>query len=238
MDRRATGPGAGAIKYDILTALGLIGLRGSPGLRNSVQRLIVLVTARYNWRADEVSVGQADLARLWAVDARTVKREVKRLTEAGILLRIRAGVRGRVAAYRLNLAEIAARSMAVWGDVGPDFAARMAELMPATAKVVPLHPGPAAPDTAKADTAETDGEDGQGGDWAAVRRRLRVEDPALFASWFDGLRYLGREGDAVVLAAATPFVGRYVETHLARRLSEAISAELGPCSRLLIRCSA
>ena len=142
-------------------------------------------------------------------------------------------MRGRVAAYRLNLVEIAARSMAVWGDVGPDFAARMAELMPATAKVVPLHPGPAA-----SGAAEGDGEEGQGGDWAAVRRRLRAEDPALFASWFDGLRYLGREGDAVVLAAATPFVGRYVETHLARRLSEAIGAELGPCSRLLIRCSA
>jgi len=48
-------------------------------------RLISVVTARYNWRNDELSIGQRDMARLWAVNERTVKREMKRLTEANIL---------------------------------------------------------------------------------------------------------------------------------------------------------
>lgn len=226
MDRRLTGPGAGAMKYDLLTAIGLIGLRGAPGLRTSMQRLATLVTARYNWRLDEVAVGQRELARIWAVDERTVKREVKRLDEAGVLVCIRPGVRGRVAAYRLNLRELAARSRPYWLAIGPDFAERMAALAPESENVVRLHVEPA-----------EDGE-GQGGAWRAVRRRLREQDPAVFASWFDQLRYEGREGGAVVLRAASPFIGRYVETHLSRMLTAAVEAELGPGCRLQIRCSA
>ena len=226
MDRRLTGPGAGVMKYDILTAMGLIGLRGAPGLRTSMQRLATLVTARYNWRQDELVIGQAEMSRIWAVDERTAKREVRRLTEARFLILTRRGVRGRVAAYRLSVTEIAARSSECWDSVGPDFAERMAALAPESAKVVRLQverPGEAA---------------GQGGDWRAVRRRLRAENPALFANWFDRLDYEGREGDDVILRAATPFVGRYVETHLARILAAAVEAELGPCSNLQIRCSA
>lgn len=226
MDRRLTGPGAGPMKYDILTAIGLIGLRGAPGLRTSMQRLATLVTARYNWRLDEVSAGHRELARLWSVDERTVKREIKRLGTARLLVCVRPGVRGRVAAYRLNVGEIAARSADHWSCVGPDFAERMAGLTPEPARVVRLH----------VDREEQAA--GQGGDWRAVRRRLREQDPALFANWFDRLQFVGREDGEVVLRAATPFIGRYVETHLARILSSAIEAELGPCARLQIQCSA
>ena len=225
MDRRLTGPGAGVMKYDILTAIGLIGLRGTPGLRTSMQRLATLVTARYNWRQNELVIGQAEMSRIWAVDERTAKREVRRLTEAQFLILTRRGVRGRVAAYRLSVTEIAARSTEFWDSVGPDFAERMAALTPEPAKVVRLQ-------------VERPGEEGQGGDWRAVRRRLREENPALFANWFDRLDYEGREGDNVILRAATPFVGRYVETHLARILAAAVEAELGPCRNLQIRCSA
>ena len=226
MDRRLTGPGAGVMKYDFLTAIGLIGLRGAPGLRTSMQRLATLITARYNWRLDEVAIGQRDLARIWAVDERTVKREVKRLDACRLLVCIRPGVRGRVAAYRLNMRELAAQSQPHWLDVGPDFAERMAALAPEPTKVVRLHVEP------------RDDQEGQGGTWRAVRQRLREQDPALFANWFDQLHFVGREEGAVVLRAASPFIGRYVETHLSRMLAAAIEAELGPGCRLQIRCSA
>ena len=228
--KRLIGPGAGSVKYDILTALGLIGLHGIGGMQMSMLRLTAMVTARYNWRADEVSVGQRDLARMWGVNERTVKREVKRLTEMRLLLCVRRGVRGRVAAYRLNLPEIAGRSRGLWAAVGPDFAERMTALEPAGAKVVQLHPAPPAAE------AGEEGQGGQTGTWRAVRARLRARDPALFASWFDGLQFVERDGSDIVLRAASVFVGRYVETHLAPVLHAAIEAELGPFDRLRIRC--
>ena len=230
--KRLIGPGAGSVKYDILTALGLIGLHGIGGMQTSMLRLTAMVTARYNWRADEVSVGQRDLARMWGVNERTVKREIKRLTEMRLLLCVRRGVRGRVAAYRLNLAEIAGRSRGLWAAVGPDFAERMAMLEPAGATVVRLHPAP----PAELDEGAPEGQGGQTGTWRAVRARLRARDPALFASWFDGLEFIGRDGGDMVLRAASVFVGRYVETHLAPALNAAIEAELGPFDRLRIRC--
>jgi hypothetical protein len=226
--RRVTGPGAGVVKYDILTALGLIGLHGQGTVQMSMLRLIAALTARYNWRADEMSVGQRDLARLWAVTERTAKREVKRLTATRLILVRRPGVRGRVASYRLNMPEIARQSRPHWDAVGPDYAERMAAMSPAEATVV--HLGfPARP-------AEERPAEGQGGTWRAVRARLRADDPAAFANWYEHLSFLGRDGGEMRLRATTPFVGRYVETHLARPLSRAIEAELGPFDRLRIEC--
>ncbi len=72
--------------------------------------------------------------RIWAVTERAAKREVKRLLEARILLLKQGCVRGRVASYQLNLAEVAARSRDHWAAVGPDFAERMASIEPADAK--------------------------------------------------------------------------------------------------------
>ena len=127
---RFTGPRAGALKYDLLTALAVAGLSGSPGFQTSMLRLVALVTARYNWARDELTVGQREMARMWSVDERTVKREIKRLTSADILLQLRPGVRGRVAAYRLNIAEIHRLSAPVWERVGPDFSERMVQHNP------------------------------------------------------------------------------------------------------------
>ena len=65
------GPKAGSLKYDLLTALSVAGLHGSPTEQTSLMRLNALITARYNWRLEEVSVGQVELARLWSVNERT-----------------------------------------------------------------------------------------------------------------------------------------------------------------------
>jgi hypothetical protein len=48
-------------------------------------RLITLITARYNWMRDELAVGQREIARLWSVDERTVKREMALLRAQGWL---------------------------------------------------------------------------------------------------------------------------------------------------------
>lgn len=226
--RRLAGPGAGVAKYDVLTALGLIGMYGDGPSQGSMLRLITAVTARYNWRADELVIGQRDLARLWGVAERTAKREIKRLTGLRVLVVKRPGVRGRVASYRLNLGEIARLSQPMWDRVGPDFAERMAAHEPSAAKVVRL-------DFAREDPDEPAG---QGGTWRAVRARLRAEDPASFANWYAHLTYVAHDGLEVRLRAATPFVGRYVETHLARPLAAAIEAELGGFDRLRIECPA
>ncbi len=219
--RRATGPGAAVVKYDVLTALGLIGMHGPPVWQASMLRLMTAVTVRYNWRADEMAVGQAELARIWGVAERTAKREVRRLTDARVLSVQRQGVRGRVAAYRLNLVEIAARSRDLWPVAGPDFGERMAALAPAETRVVRVDFGAEAAEAA-------------GGTWRGVRARLRQADPATFANWYDQLSFIRREGGAVTLAAATAFVGRYVELHLSQALIEALSAEFGPVDRLRI----
>jgi hypothetical protein len=120
-----SGPGASVVKYDLLTALSLAGLRKGGTFQQSVLRLMVLITARYNWRHDELSMGQADIARLWSVDIRTVKREMKRLTQHEFLFLKRPARRGRVAAYGLNRAAILALSEDDWKDVGPDYVSRM-----------------------------------------------------------------------------------------------------------------
>ena len=45
---------------------------------------MALITTRYNWQRDELTMGQGEIARLWSVDDRTVKREMARLAGAGL----------------------------------------------------------------------------------------------------------------------------------------------------------
>lgn len=216
---KRVGPKAGALKYDILTALTVTGLHGSPTEQTSLMRLTSLITARYNWRLEEVSVGHAELARLWAVNDRTVKREMKRLLGMGVLLCIRPGVRGRVGGYRLNYRRIYELSRPVWPLVGSDFEDRMIE-MSGERTVVNVDFGrPAAP---KPQLVA-----GQGaGTWGAVRRRLQAEHPDLFENWFAKL-VQDRQGDhTLTLRAPTGFVSRYIETHLAQLLAAAVAVEM------------
>lgn len=171
--KRLAGPGAGVRKYDMLTALAVAGLAGSPGFATSMTRLIALLTARYNWQRDEVSIGQAELARMWSVDVRTVKREIKRLGEYGLLAIKRAGARGRVSTYVLNHGRIDELTRGAWPLVGPDFEARMAgqrapEESPQDTTVVPFR---AASDSAS--------------EWARARASLRQADRARARAWYD-----------------------------------------------------
>lgn len=209
-------PAGAARKYDLLTALAVSALGGGATARTSALRLIALVTARYDWRADAVAAGTADLARLWSVSERSAKRELARLRAAGLLVLKRPGQRGRVACYGLGHDAIARLTAAGWARVGPDFAGRMAA-------------GGAAPD------AEEDGAgapDRPGGGlpslWDATRRRLAAENPALFRAWFGSLAAgPGGAPDRLVLAAPSAFVADYVTTHHRARIERAAAAARG-----------
>ena len=218
--KKRVGPQAASLKYDLLTALTVSGLHGSPTEQTSLMRLTALITARYNWRLEEVSIGQAELARLWAVNERTVKREMKRLLGMGVLSCTRPGVRGRVGAYRLNYRRIYELSRGVWLSVGPDFEDRMIELS-GEKTVVTVN-------FSNRSTADTNGplEPVQAGSWAAVRRRLKAEDPAVFESWFAKLAEVARTDQSLTLRTPSAFASRYIETHFATKLARAVEAEM------------
>ncbi len=228
--KRLTGPQAGSLKYDLLTAMSVAGLHGSPGFQTSMMRLIALVTARYNWRLDELSVGQRDMARMWGVDERTVKREIKRLAEADILVRKRQGVRGRVGAYRLNLSAVYRCSEPHWEEIGPDFVDRMQVNYPAIdARVVKVDF--ATPErTLSAEDQSLSG----AGEWRHVAQYLRTQEPDLYKNWFDALEFVGFEHAKLDLKAPSKFVARYIETHLMPRLTHAVEEKLGPVTQVMI----
>ncbi len=222
--KRLTGPNAGALKYDVLTALAVCGLQGGPAAAISMQRLSLVITARYNWRTEELSLGQRDMARMWAVTERTAKREVKKWTESGILICTRAGVRGRVAAYRLNLKYLFELSAPYWNAVGPDFAERMAVSNPVqTPEVVRVDFRAGAPRPVSNPP-----------EWAAVAKRIEQLHPQLYASWIAPLTFISDDGHMIRLNGPSAFASRYVETHHMRELSEAVEACIGPQRRIVI----
>lgn len=228
---RLVGPGSGAAKYDVLTALSVGALHRSPAAQVSVLRLIALITARYNWQRDELSIGQSEMARIWGVHDRTVKREVRRLQDAGFLVCLRPGVRGRVASYRLDRAGIERFSRPVWDLLGADFAYRAGQLMgtmPAT-NVVRLDFGVAAETTPGRDLSLPGPASGT---WAGVLDRLAGVQPEATANWYRRLSMVAHRDGLLLLAAPNRFVRDYVATHLREPLLAAAAAELGPVERL------
>lgn len=222
--KRYTGPQAGSHKYDLLTALAIAGLNGGSGFQASMLRLIAVVTARYNWKLDEFTVGQRDLARMWSVDERTVKREIKRLTDARILIQLRPGVRGRVAAYRLNQAVIFEHTTPYWDKIGPDFAVRMStasEREEVSERVVKI-------DFAKRTKSS------ESTAWERVQQRLEELDPSLHRSWFAGLDFCKFVDGVLSLNAPSAFIAQYVSSHHLERLRDAARLELPSLRRIHI----
>ncbi|WP_299695373.1 DnaA N-terminal domain-containing protein [uncultured Tateyamaria sp.] len=217
--QKLMGPGAASLKYDVIASLAVAGMSGPPVLQTSMLRLVGLITARYNWKADEVCVGQREMARMWSVNERTVKREIKRLTDMQILICKRPGVRGRVGAYRLNMARIVEMSEPAWALIGPDFDARMRERHLTTeVKVVAMSDyAPRADTPALASTP-----------WGRVCARLKANDPAVYAAWFAPLSFVGCDAGTLTVTAPSRFAERYIETHLSRALCSAAEAEFGP----------
>ena len=223
---RPIGPGAGVVKYDVLTALSVMALHHSPVMQTTVLRLIALITARYNWKQDQFCVPQADMARLWNVSERTVKREMRRMVDGGLLRCIRQGVRGRVGAYRLNYDHLYDESRASWAAVGPDFEDRMqTRVAEADAKVVKVNF--AAPRAPEALPAPDDL-------WGQVLHDLAETDAANLRNWYMKLSLEAVDGQHMTLRAPSGFVAGYVQTHLTPALTGAVARALGRSVRLVI----
>ncbi len=226
--KRLTGIHAGAQKYDLLTAMAVSGLNGGQILQTSMLRLVALITARYNWRSDELTVGQREMARLWGVDERTVKREIKRLTETQILLQLRPGVKGRVAAYRLNYAEITRLSAPHWDRVGPDFSMRMGDglghqVEPPAEKVVRVDFRAARSGPSVADDP-----------WGRSLARLAEADPVLHQNWFAGLT-LAEFADGILrLNCPSAFIAQYIRSQHLDRIHAAALPDFSGLRRIIL----
>lgn len=205
---RPVGRDAGSKKYDLLSAMMAHALAGDKHRQRQVLRLMALITARYNWQRNELSIGQREIARLWCVDERTVKREMARLRSLGWLEIKRQGARGRVSVLELNLERILLDTRGEWPNIGEDFVSRVGGAE---------GQGPTAPEPNVVPFRRVSVEPGEGL-WAEMRRHLAQEDRPLFDAWFAGLADGGVEGDCLTLAAPTRFHATYVQTHLNDRL--------------------
>ncbi|MFD2740687.1 hypothetical protein ACFSUD_13960 [Sulfitobacter aestuarii] len=204
---RAVGRNAAARKYDLITALGAYALARDKNDHRLTLRLITLVTARYNWARDELAVGQREIARLWSVDERTVKREMAKLRARGWLVVRRQGARGRVTEYSMDIDRILETTREDWPRVGPDFEHRM-QGEPAPDRVVPmpLRGSVPAPDV------------GDGSEWQLAQAILHAEDPGIYGSWLRALVRSERAGGRLVLRAPSRFHGAYVQSNLMPRV--------------------
>lgn len=213
---RVSGPGASAIKYDILTALLVMAARGEAVEARLALRLSLLITARYSWRLGTFAVGQREMARMWGVTERTAKREVAALRAMGWIEIAVPAARGRVAQYRIAMETVLRGTMPHWEAVGPDFAARMAGAPDTagqgTGNVVPL----------RRDLPSPPPEDGTS--WPAAAERLRAQDPAVYGAWFAGLVPVEAEAGVLTLAAPSRFVADYVRSHFQGRILAAVLA--------------
>lgn len=227
--RKPVGRMASARKYDLLAAMGAHALATGKGRQRSVLRLMTLITARYNWTIDELAVGQREIARLWAVDERTVKREMARLRAMGWLKVKRQGARGRVTEYSLNIARVLEDTEAQWAAIGPDFEHRLGAAEgqgPAPGNVVamPLRAGASVTPPDLSDASE----------WALAQGLLHGEDPATYQTWFAALSRGRRDGGRLTLTAPSRFHASYVNTHLTARLSAACRSVDGGISEVFV----
>lgn len=220
---KAVGRHAAGLKYDLLTSLGSYGCGGDKHLQRLVLRLITLIVARYNWQSDELCVGQREMAALWAVDERTVKRDTARLRDMGWLVVKRPAARGRVTVFSLGIEAILATTREGWDRVGPDFAARMAG-----PEAVPAEP-------TKGNVISFPVAAGATGLWGRMLDVLIAENPALAATWFQAL-VAEVEGGRLTLTAPSRFHASFVTTHHAARL-QTLARRIDPgITRLEIRC--
>jgi len=206
LNPKAVGRNAAARKYDLLTAMGAFALSQEKAKQRLVLRILTLITARYNWARDELTVGQREIARLWAVDERTVKREMAKLRGLGWLVVKRQGARGRVTEYSLSIETVLTDTRGQWAAVGPDFEARMQGTPEQDNKVVPLHVAGSVPSPDVSD----------GNEWALAQAILHAKNPLQYGSWFHNLVRTERAGGRLTLTAPSRFHASYVETNLKR----------------------
>lgn len=207
---RPVGREAAAKKYDILSAMMAHALAGDQSRQKLVLRLMALITTRYNWQRNELTMGQREMARLWCVDERTVKRDMARMRTLGWVTVKRQGARGRVSVLGLDLDRIMLDTHDAWQNIGPDFVERVGGVAPMPERtVVPFRPRPVP--------------EGGPGLWQQACGQLAQEDPSLFEAWFASLNEVAQEDGVLILMAPTRFHASYVGTHLMGRVMAAVT---------------
>lgn len=210
--RRVTGPGASALKYDVLTALLVTASQGNAVTSRIALRLSLLITARFNWRAGTFAVGQREMARMWGVSDRTAKREISTMRALNwISVRVPAA-RGRVTVYQIEFDRLLQSTRPYWSAVGPDFEARMTatpEPAQSPSNVIQLHP--TAQDRPDADST-----------WGSACRVLETQDIAAFNAWLAPLTTLTEDTGILTLIAPSRFVADYVNIHFKSKILAAI----------------
>jgi hypothetical protein len=212
---KPVGRDAATKKYDILSAMMAYALARDKLTQRLVLRLMSLITTRYNWQRDELSMGQREIAKLWSVDERTVKREMAKLKSRDWLKVKRAGARGRVTLYGFNLDLMLKETEKEWPKIGPDFVERLTAMTGVAAQN--MHESNVVPFNAKVSAPVDDGSL-----WASGATILFTEDPTIFAAWFQQLHEAGRDAGCLQLTAPTKFHATYVETHLADMILRAV----------------
>ena len=217
---KAVGRGSAARKYDLLTILGSYALSQDRSLQRQTLRLICLITARYNWQTDPLSMGQTEIAKLWSVDLRTVKREMAVFRERGWLVEQRASGRGRVTVYGLGISRIMEDTRGVWEKIGPDLVERLSVQVPPdmSQNIIPFPP------------AAQPSEDGSA--WSRIAQNLQREDPSVYRAWIATLRP-ELTAEELVLHAPSAYHASYVKTHFASKIYAALR-RLEPGLRLQI----
>lgn len=210
-DWRAAGRNAGAMKYDVLSALGAHGCAGDKHRQKLVLRLMTLIVARYNWITDELMVGQREIAALWSIDERSVKRDMAKLRDLGWLVQKRAAARGRVAVHGLGLTAILTMTRDDWGKVGPDFVARLGtEDTP--------------PQTPPSNVISFPMPTGEEGLWPRIQALLHREDQHLYGAWFAAVTAMPVDEGVLTLIAPSRFHADYLRTNHLSRLERAARA--------------
>lgn len=227
--KRPMGQGAASKKYDVLTALGAHACGGSKFEQRLVLRFMTAITARYNWQRDELTMGRAELARLWQVDERTVKRELAKLKTAGWVYIKRPAARGRVTTYAIDWERVLYDTRSAWKSVGPDFELRLAsmgkhhDLTPETNQKVVAFPNP----------KQTEG----GTEWDQALSLLYRDDPVFHGNWLVQVKRSGLRHGILELEAPSGFHANYLNTHAIARMTRAVQEFAPEVHRVFISSS-
>lgn len=219
--KKAVGRNGATLKYDLISVLGAHGLAGGKAGQRVALRLISLITARYNWQTDELSVGQTEIARLWSVDTRTVKREMAQLRDCGWLIEKRAAARGRVTLYGLGIARIMVDTRWVWPMIGSDLVARL----DGPAPDAPIGNVVAFPSLVPFDPSL----------WGRTKAAMQGLYPAIYGAWIAALTLESLTDGTAIFHAPSAFHATYVTTNLAEKLLAGLQSHDRTVRRVWIR---
>jgi len=227
---KPVGRNAAAMKYDILSAMGVHACAGDKFQQRLILRLMTLVVARYNWIADEISVGQREMAALWGIDERSVKRDLARLRDMGWLVVRRPAARGRVAVHGLDLDRILETTRPQWDRVGPDFVARLSAPQHSTSQE------PGSQDSVSQSSNVISFPAPRQGDelWPRLQTALHREDPGAYGAWFAALTCAGLEAGVLRLGAPSRFHADYLRANLLLKIERIAQATDAAIQRVQI----